>query len=210
MFQKTNHLFQFGATVITVAAPETNSVQQWYKKHKDESPFPYWAKVWPASIALAQFINTNKELITNKHVMEVAAGLGLPSLLSATMAATVVCSDAAAPAVDFINESILLNGFTNITARIVDWNTDETPAGIDIILMSDVNYHPQHFPALLQFIEFNLSKKIIILLSTPQRIMAKPFITALEPYIEQQTEILVDTNIEQVVCSVLVLKHKTG
>ena len=55
--------------------------------------FPYWSKVWPSAEALALFILQHPEYIAGKMVVELGAGLGLPSLVAAQMAASVLCTD---------------------------------------------------------------------------------------------------------------------
>ncbi|MFM2016163.1 MAG: hypothetical protein RIQ51_1653 [Bacteroidota bacterium] len=40
------------------------------------TPFPYWAKLWPSSIALLDVLKAHPHLIENKHVLEIAAGIG--------------------------------------------------------------------------------------------------------------------------------------
>lgn len=48
--------------------------------------FPYWSKCWPSAIALSNFIAKNQALIQDKQVLELATGLGLPSLVAARFA----------------------------------------------------------------------------------------------------------------------------
>ena len=47
------------------------------------TPFPFWAKLWPSSIAMLEALKAHPHLIQNKHVLEIGAGIGLPSLMMA-------------------------------------------------------------------------------------------------------------------------------
>ncbi len=141
--------------------------------------------------------------VTYKKVLELAAGLGLPSLFASQYAASVLCSDYNQEAVRFIKENIGLNGISNMTASIINWTKIPEDIDSEVILMSDVNYDPEDFENLLQLILLFLSKGKTILLSTPQRLVGKAFITALLPFCKVNEEKWQD----QVAINVLVLKN---
>ena len=61
----------------------------------------------------------------------------------------------------------------------------------DIMLLSDINYEPLAFDALMKLVFSFLDKGKTILLSTPQRLMAKDFIRAILPFSKQQEERIV-------------------
>lgn len=204
MLPYTTLSFELNEQQLLIALPEQEALKDWYEHKKATHSFPFWAKVWPAAKALSQFINSNQELVSEKIILEIAGGLGLPSLVAAKFSKEVICTDVIPEAVSFINTSIQLNSLTNITAKVYNWNESETSADADVFLMSDVNYNPDDFPQLLTFIQTQLQKPITILLSTPQRLMAKPFIEALQPFIVQQQELFIEE--EEVMCSVFILK----
>ena len=96
-------------------------MQQAYEKQLQTdptTPTPYWAQVWPSAYALCEFIATQPEWLQNKKVLELAAGLGLPSLLAAQVATEVVCSDHVPAAVELMQQSIEKNQLTNIKVLI--------------------------------------------------------------------------------------------
>jgi predicted nicotinamide N-methyase len=191
---------------ITMAVPDADDLKKSYNKgDTDSAAFPFWAKIWPASKALSQFIIGHPQFIANKKVMEIAAGLGLPSLVAAPFAKEIMCTDAVPQALDFVNTSIRLNGCTNIKTDVLNWNNYTLNYDADVLLMSDVNYNPGDFPQLLAFFQTQFAKKVVILLSTPQRLMAKPFIEALAENIKQHEEFVISEKDEKVVCTVFVL-----
>ena len=49
--------------------------------HLGTSENDYSTYLWPSAVVLAQFINFNRDLFENKHVLEIGAGTALPSLL---------------------------------------------------------------------------------------------------------------------------------
>lgn len=198
--------FEFDNRLFKLAVPDEEALKEWHQQQQSVS-FPFWAKVWPASIALTRFILEESHFVTDKAVMEIAAGLGLPSLAAAGYATSVLCTDAVADAVDMINISVQLNNFSNIQAMQMDWNDPDFKPGTDVILMSDVNYNPADFPQLLRLIQNILADKTIIILSTPQRLMAKPFIEAVAAAIVQQKEVAVVHKEEETMCSIFVLQQ---
>ncbi len=151
---------------------------------------PYWAKVWPAALGLCYFLQNNLHYIHQKKVSELAAGLGLPSIFAAEYAAQVYCSDIEPAAVDLIQQSLLYNKLSNVQCAVAGWDELDNTVIPDVILLSDVNYEPEVFDGLLKVIEFYLLHNCTIILSTPQRLMAKPFIEKILTYCKKQDEVI--------------------
>lgn len=204
-------IFQFGEYRVHAYVPDAAALQQWYTVEKENNPnipFPYWAKVWPASLALCMFIAEQPHWIQNKNVLELAAGLGLPSFLSAQFATEVICSDYINNAVETMQASIEQNKLLNVHSQLLDWNHLPDDLKADVLLLSDINYDPEVFESLFNLIEQFITKGTTILLATPQRIMAKPFIERLMKYCFLYKEMETDENEMKIICSVLVLKSK--
>ena len=97
--------YQFGTEEVQAFVPAYDWIQEQYQRSKaaGENPeFPYWAKVWPAAKALCAMIAAVPTLVKDKQVLELAAGLGLPSLLAARFANKVTVSDYIPAAVDMM------------------------------------------------------------------------------------------------------------
>jgi predicted nicotinamide N-methyase len=206
MFETTVQQFSFNDSTVSLVIPNTISIQQWYSTQlqtNKDFPFPFWAKVWPSAIALANFLESQSHLVANKNILELAAGLGLPSLVAAKFAATLVCSDYIQEPLNLVEQSIVLNKLNNVECRILDWNNLPEDLSTDVLLLSDINYEPAAFNQLLKVIEFFLQNNSTIILATPQRIMAKPFIEVVLPFCIEQTE----TAIEETIVSILVLRE---
>lgn len=162
-------------------APDISAVKKAYAGGNIGS-LPYWAATWPSAIALSIYLQHHPEIISQKRVLELAAGLGLPSLVAAAFAHSVYCTDMSAEAMDIAARSALLNGLTNMQCACINWNNIPQDLEADVLLLSDVNYDPEVFPALLQAMQSFLQRGTVIVLATPQRLMAKPFIEQLLPY----------------------------
>lgn len=205
----TLQTFQFADYQVQVFVPDALPLQQWFtaqQKLNSSFPSPYWAQVWPAARALCSFIAEQPHWIQHKKVLELAAGLGLPSLLAAQFADEVISSDYIEEAVESIQQSIEQNGFQNMQSRVLDWNALPANLTADVLLVSDINYEPAVFETIYKVIDNFLNAGTIILLSTPQRLMAKPFIERLAPFCVLQKEVIVKGTEPGIICTLLVLQ----
>ena len=169
------------------------------------TPFPFWAKLWPSSIALLDVLKAHPHLIQNKHVLEIGAGIGLPSLMMAAVAKSIQISDYDKEAVALLQKNIEHLQIQNAEALQLDWNAIPENIQPDVVLLSDVNYDPAQFDVLIHLIEKFMRQGSTIILSTPQRIMASPFVLKLELYIKERYEAFADENGIKKEISILVL-----
>jgi predicted nicotinamide N-methyase len=169
------------------------------------TPFPFWAKLWPSSIALLDVLKAHPHLIENKHVLEIAAGIGLPSLMMADITKSIQISDYAKEAVVLLQKNIEHLQIQNAEALQLNWNNVPENLHPEVILLSDVNYDPTQFDPLINLIVKFIHQGSTVILSTPQRIMASPFVQKLEAYIINRHDTLVDENGIHKEISILVL-----
>ena len=188
--------------------PDYEQVKQVYAsliKIEPNTPFPFWAKLWPSSIALVNVLENNPDWIRDKHVLELGAGIGLPSLMLAGVAKSIQVSDYADEAVELLQKNIAHLNLMNVQALQLDWNHLPISIHHDVLILSDVNYDPSQFDTLIQIITSKILDGCTILLSTPQRIMASPFVQALEAYIQTTYVEVIYENETSVEISILVL-----
>ena len=170
--------------------------------------FPFWSQVWPAAIALSRFIINHPHYTQDKHVLELAAGLGLPSVVAAQNAASVVASDYVEEALLAIQKSADYNHLQNLQVQLLNWHT--LPANIyaDLLLLSDVSYDTTLFAVQEKAIYHFLEQGTIVILSTPQRLVAKEAIMPLTSFCNHQEEIVIANNHAAVVITVMVLQNR--
>ena len=172
------------------------------------TPFPYWAKVWPSAIALLNILQKHPNWIKDKNVLELGAGIGLPSLMMADMAESIQISDYNLEAVELLRKNIEHLELENAEALQLDWNNVPEHIQPDVVILSDVNYDPTQFDPLISLIKKFILLGSTIIVSTPQRIMASPFVQKLEAYIINRHDTLVDENGIHKEISILVLSKK--
>ncbi len=73
----------------------------------------------------------------------------------------------------------------NVTGKVLNWNQLPHDITADVLILSDINYGPNQFDRLNKVLQWFLQKGTTILISTPQRLMAKPFIEKLLPWCSQ-------------------------
>jgi predicted nicotinamide N-methyase len=172
------------------------------------TPFPYWAKVWPSAIALLNVLKAHPHLIKDKHVLEIGAGIGLPSLMIAGITKSIQISDYDMEAVELLRKNIEHLELENAEALKLDWNALPEAIHPEVVILSDVNYDPTQFDALISLIEKFILQGSTVILSTPQRIMASSFVLALSRFIIADYVELVDENGVNQEISILVLSKK--
>jgi predicted nicotinamide N-methyase len=202
--------FMIGPHRLQAYVPDIKAMQEYYlqgKKNNDTIPFPYWSQVWPAALGLCEYLEKHLDILKDKKIIELGAGIGLPSLLAARYAKEVCVSDYVAEAVELIQRSVLHNQLQNVQCRLLNWNEIPGTITADVILLSDVNYDPGSFDELYETLLGFLYKGTILILSTPQRLMAKPFIEQLLPFCKDKAEIPVLINQQETLITVMMLKQ---
>lgn len=197
--------FQTGQHLLSVYVPDVATVRDLYKQNTID--FPYWSQIWPAALGLCQFLEQNTGYIENKTVLELAAGLGLPSFLAAQYSRSVHCSDYFPEAVALLQRSIEHNQFGNMSCSVLDWNNIPATVKADVLLLSDVNYDPWIFDKVYETIDRFLDEGSLIILSTPQRLMAKSFIERLLRFCIRQEELMTNKDGKAVAITVMVLER---
>jgi predicted nicotinamide N-methyase len=103
---------------------------------------PYWAELWPASLALAEALPE----LAGLRVVELGCGLGVPALVAAAKGAEVTAIDWAPDAIALLRENAERNGL-RVRAEVRDWRE---PWGerFDVALAADVLYERRNVEPL--------------------------------------------------------------
>jgi predicted nicotinamide N-methyase len=108
----------------------------------DGRPVPYWARPWPAGLALARALG-DQPPAAGTRVLELGCGLALPSVMAARAGADVLATDGATDAVAFAAHVLALNAVAGEVAH-VDWSTHGdglvARGPFDLVLAADVLY----------------------------------------------------------------------
>lgn len=133
---------------------------------------PYWAELWPSGVALAAYVGGLD--LRGTRVLELGAGLGLPSLAAALRGADVLATDWAEDAVALLRANAERNG-VRLRAEVARW--DEPAAfgsGWDLVLAADVLYEQRNAEQLHALLPRLAAREIV--LAEPGRPFAKDFL----------------------------------
>jgi len=140
-----------GRTLQLLRPPQADELIDEAAFGEDEF-LPYWAELWPSGLALAEAVDELE--LRGLRVLELGAGLGLPSLTAALGGADVLASDWAADAVDLLELNAERNGIALRAAR-VRWDEPEpllAEAPWDLVLGADLLYERRNADLLLELL----------------------------------------------------------
>lgn len=147
---------------------------------KDER-IPYWAELWPSALALSHYMVAMKLDWKEQSVLEIGCGLGLPSIVAGKLGATdVVLSDYLAEAVDFAKANWNRNILAKAEGISVDWRSPNPALAADVLIAADIAYEERTFEYLAPAFKALCKPNGVILLSEPNRALAKSFLQQLE------------------------------
>jgi predicted nicotinamide N-methyase len=172
---------------ISLLVPDPAEVKEWYTRslrEGDNPAFPYWTKVWSSALGMVEYLSRNSNLVRDKDVLEVGAGLGLPSMYTAQFAKSVLVTDYLPEAIELLE--LNTSDLKNVSAQLLDWRSLPSSLKPEVLLLSDVNYEPEAFSDLLKMIKHFISLGTHIIISTPQRIMTREFVELVEDWVVRQ------------------------
>ena len=130
---------------------------------------PYWAVIWPSAIALARYISERG--LSDKKVVELGCGVGLPSVVALDRGAKVTATDHYAVALDFARQNAKTNTGRGLNTAHLDWHSPHTGdiGRFDLVIAADVLYEQRNVPALTSLIPDLLARDGEVLVSNPRR-----------------------------------------
>jgi predicted nicotinamide N-methyase len=141
---------------------------------------PYWAHLWPSSVALAEYLLEQGERLKGKEIIELGCGLGLAGIAAALVGAKVLFTDYEEIALTFTRKNYALNLQESPDVKVLDWRQNTMDKKFDIILAADVIYEKRFFKPLVKTLERILFKGGLALITEPKRPLAKNFFAMLD------------------------------
>ena len=126
--------------------------------------------------------------------------------MSAKYASHICCSDYAPAAIALLEKNIANNQLSNISSALINWQAIPESVAAEVLLLSDINYNPTDFETVYLMLEQFIQQGTTILLSTPQRLVAKDFIAKLLPWCLLNKEQKITFNHESVLINIFVLQ----
>ncbi|HSH70694.1 MAG TPA: methyltransferase [Deferrisomatales bacterium] len=141
--------------------------------------FPYWAELWPASLALAEFL-VRRGLPPGVETLELGCGTGLVGVVAARLGARVLFTDFEEDALAFARANHALNLGRPGRTRLVDWRDPPADLAADLVLAADVLYERRFLDPFLDTLMQALRPGGTALVAEPGRAIAEGSVEALE------------------------------
>ena len=154
-----------------------------------EELLPYWAELWPSSLALARAIGARS--LRGARTLELGCGLGLVSIAAAQAGGRVLATDWSAEAVRFAKDNAERNGI-QIETAVVDWSAPEPildRAPWQLVLGSDVLYERRNVDQMLDLLPRLVDRTGEVWIADPGRQTSVAFLErASEDWLRRTTE----------------------
>ncbi len=150
-------------------------------EYADDERLPYWADLWPSGRALAQEL-ADREL-AGARVLELGAGLSLPSLVALACGARPLATDWYPVALAFARANAAAAGLGELETLEVDWSRPPdalfAKGPFDLVVGADVAYEPRHAGQLGQLLRRVAGPASSIIIADPRRPDASALVNAL-------------------------------
>jgi predicted nicotinamide N-methyase len=144
--------FELAGRTLTLLRPPSADELIDESAFDDDEFLPYWAELWPSGVALARVVEGLS--VEGKRVVELGAGLGLPSLTAALLGADVLATDWADDAVALLRANAERN-HVRLRVERVRWDEPDglvAEAPFDIVLGADLLYEERNAAQLLELL----------------------------------------------------------
>jgi predicted nicotinamide N-methyase len=149
------------------------------KKLGGNDNVPYWAQIWPASIALARFIAKQK-LPPGLPALELGCGTGLAGVAAAMAGAHVTFTDYKAETLPLARANHMINLGDFGSAAVLDWREPARRASSKLLIASDVLYDIDLAEPLVETIDSTLTTGGTLWMAHPGREAAELAVELLE------------------------------
>jgi len=143
---------------------------------------PYFAQIWPSSIALSKHLLKYPDRVQGCTVLELGCGLAIPSFVASFLSAKKIIARDFHPQVkEFLDRNFALNPKLNFEFEELDWTQPSSgERKFEVILGSDTLYEKSHPNELAKSIDDLIAPNGVLLLSDPGRPYLNPFLKALK------------------------------
>lgn len=150
--------------------------------HEDvqDERIPYWAELWPSAIGMGQYLAKHPELVKDKSVLEVGCGLGLAGMVAHGVGGKVILSDYLPAALELAEYNWNQNFEEEAQLLQLDWREAKPEQAADVVLAADVAYEERAFEPLLKAFPILVKKGGKLIISEPNRAIARKFLKSLE------------------------------
>ena len=120
------------------------TIDRFLKPDDPLKQFPLWAKLWDASLILADEL-ASLSVRPGRTFVEIGCGLGLVGIVAASFGHEVTMTEYDPHALAFARANASLNGLAELKVVPLDWNQPALNETFDLIIGSEIIYHERDF-----------------------------------------------------------------
>ncbi len=169
-----------GPLRFTIVKPRTADELISETEYAVDERLPYWAELWPSGRVLADRLS--QRALDGLRVVELGAGLGIPSLVAAAGGATVLATDWYETSLTFVAINAA-RARLPVATMLVDWRKppqallDRAP--FDLVVAADVLYEPRNAAPLAALLPRLIADDGEAIIADPRRPDAITFLESL-------------------------------
>lgn len=154
-----------------------NLDELWEDLAVKSSRIPYWVELWPASLALGNWLYMRKAEIRGRKCLDLGCGLGLTAIIGQSFGAEVAGADYEPEALAYCVLNARLNNVGQPAWILMDW---AKPAllkkSIDFIWAADIFYEKVFWEPVLRLFAHSLADNGKVWIAEPGRPVFKSFL----------------------------------
>lgn len=140
-----------------------------------DEKFPYWAEIWPSSLALAAAVQAEPEAWRGRSAIELGCGPGLAGLAATAHGADVLFTDWLEEALELTRLNARRNLHRDVAVMPMDWRRPLSDRRFDRILAADCTYEARFFDDVIRCLDALLAPDGEVWLAEPGRSVARDF-----------------------------------
>lgn len=146
----------------------------------DDERLPYWVELWPATIALANWLSEHETALRGKNCLDMGCGLGLSALVASSLGAQVIAMDYEEEALAYARKNADSNSVPQPLWTVMDWRKPAVlPHSVEYIWGGDIMYERRFVDPVLRFIGHALTPGGRVWMAEPNRDVYQHFRAAL-------------------------------
>lgn len=162
---------------------------------EEDERLPYWADLWPSSIALSEYVIENISEFESKNILELGCGLGLVGITATANGGNVLFTDNDPQALQFTQINFKRNFSRPAAVQLLDWRNPVKSSSYDIIIAADIIYEKRWLEPVLDILEHNLTAKGIAYIAGPDRSVTREIYKMIESRNWKRESVLKRTNV---------------
>lgn len=135
-------------------------------QHGEEktNSFPFWVKIWEASIILADHL-IQIGIQKDQKILEVGAGMGVTGLFLSAFGYNVTITDYDEDTLELLRINAKQNGLSNVSVAKLDWNDPDIKGKYDIVCGSELVYKEVDIAPVINLIQRYIRPKGVVFIS---------------------------------------------